>query len=141
MAETLANFFDRVVGDKPGFTSQPWYNRDGDCIHYHWREDEFYRERLDDKLTVYRSQETREAVGFVIKGVAALRRKLGDYSISVKDTDGTPMALFVMVSQATASDFQFPRRRQEMYQYLLEQVGKQKVEVPDETADAGLAVK
>jgi hypothetical protein len=131
MAETIADFFEQhSEGAEPGFSSDPWYNADGDCIHFHWAPDEFYREWVDDKLTVYRSIATGNAVGCQIKGVSALLKKLGDFDISLNEQDGTPLAIFLFVSQAMATNTENDAEsRQKTYKYILEQVGKQKVEV------------
>lgn len=136
MAETVGDFFDRVVqGAQPEFRAAPWYNADGDCIHYHWRDDEFHAEWLDDKVTIYRSLTTGEAVGFEIKGVGALVKKLGEFGISLTECDGTPLALFMFVSQTTGSSNYPASERAELYRYLIEQVAKQKVEI-DQSAVA-----
>jgi len=130
MAETITDFFDRISGSrKPRFRAEPWYNRDGDCIHYHWRPDDHYGDWIDDKLTLYRSIDTKEAVGCQIKGVTALIKKLGDFGISLKAQDGTPLALFLFASQTIATGSQLPPEdRERTYRYLIEQVAKQKVE-------------
>ena len=134
MAETLADFFDEVAADQaPAFRPEPWYNEYGDCIHFHWRKDSFYRDFVDDKLTIYRSNENNDAVGCQIKGVHALLKKLGDFGISIKGQDGTPLALFVFVSQATGTGSAYRAEdREQTYRYLIEQVAKQRVEVPVE---------
>ena len=139
MAESLTSFFDRVTGGaKPGFTAEPWYNSAGDCIMYHWADDEYFRDWIDDKLTVYRAVKTKQAVGCQIKGIQALLRKLGEFGISLETTDGTPLALFLFASQADAAmDEERAALREKTYKYLLEHAGKQRVEVPkDEPATA-----
>jgi hypothetical protein len=131
MAKTINEFFERLSGGNlPQFLAEPRYSGNGDCIYYHWRPDEFYRDRIDDKLTVYRAINGGEAVGCQIKGVAALQKKLGDFGISVNQQDGIPLAIFLFVSQTVADSTETDAaKRGEMYKYILEQVGKQKVEL------------
>lgn len=131
MAQTIGDFFDLIGdGSKPEFRPEPWYNAVGDCIHYHWMEDEFYAERIDDKLTVYRSTGTGDAVGCEIKGVRALQQKLGDFGIHLNEQDGTPLAMFVFASHTMGkSSDENAANREKTYKYLLEQVGKQRVAV------------
>lgn len=131
MAETLGEFFDRVTdGARDDVTGEPAYNPYGDCIHYHWRNDEFYADRIDDKLTVYRSVATDDAVGCQIKGVSALQKKLGDFGIALNQQDGTPLAIFLFVSHVAAeSSAEHAADREKMYKYVLEQVGNAKVEL------------
>jgi len=131
MAKTAADFFRELGGpQEPAYRAEPWYNPNGDSIHYHWRPDEFYAERIDDKLTVYRSMATDDAVGCQIKGVGALLKQLGDFGISVDQADGAPLAMFLFVSQASARDWQKDiAEREKTYRYLLERAGRQRVEL------------
>ena len=132
MAETIFEFFDRIAGeDKVGFAPEASYNPYGDCIHYHWRGDEFYADRVDDKLTVYRSIASNDAVGCQIKGVSSLIEMLGSFGISLKSQDGTPLAMFIFASQAAADSFEegSAAARDRVYRYILEQAGKAKVEL------------
>jgi len=73
MAETIIDFF----GGDPQFSAEPWYNPSGDSIHYHLTPEEFFGDRVDDKLTLYRSRETNEVVGCQIKGISAILKKFG----------------------------------------------------------------
>jgi len=50
------------------------YDADGDCIEFIAAPDSFYAERVDTLVTVYRSQETDEIVGSLIKGVSKFLR-------------------------------------------------------------------
>jgi hypothetical protein len=65
------------------------YDRDGDCIEFLTRPDNFYAERIDDLVTVYYSQETNEVIGSLIKGVskfcADILEKMPALKIMVKD--------------------------------------------------------
>ncbi|HEX4124054.1 MAG TPA: hypothetical protein VHY37_04945 [Tepidisphaeraceae bacterium] len=130
MDKTVSEFFDEVGGGAgPAFRAEPWYNRDGDCIHYHWRSDEFYGDRIDDKLTLYRSVETNDVVGCQIKGISALLKKFGDFGIAVSD-GVTPLATFFSYSHLTAQSGRYdPDKRRQLYLYLVEHYGKVPVEV------------
>lgn len=50
------------------------YDPDGDCIEFIAKPDPFYAERIDDRVTVYYSQETDEVIGSFIKGVSGFCR-------------------------------------------------------------------
>src|ERR1700730_17372645 len=122
MAKTVGDFFDLIGGGtEPSFRAEPWYNSAGDSIHFHWEADEFYGDRIDDKLTLYRSVRTDEIVGCQIKGVDALLKKFGDFGITVSD-GGAPLATFFCVSHLTAESNQYdPQKRRQVYLYLVEQ--------------------
>lgn len=65
------------------------YDRDGDCIEFLVRPDNFYAERVDDLVTVYYSQETDEVIGSLLKGVskfcADILEKMPALKIVIKD--------------------------------------------------------
>jgi hypothetical protein len=52
------------------------YDPDGDCIEYLIKPDNFYAHRVDELLTVYRSENTNELVGSFIKSVKSFWKKL-----------------------------------------------------------------
>ncbi len=51
---------------------QMWYNKDGDCVHFQKVHVAIVRDRVDEYLTVYRSAENDEPIGFQLKDVNAL---------------------------------------------------------------------
>lgn len=133
MAETIGDFFD-ALKVKPQFSASPWYNEAGDCIHYHVKPDEFYGDRIDDKLTLYKSRATDEVVGCQIKGISALVKKFGDFGLCVKHEDGVELARFVVVSHVIAENSHYDQeKRRQIYLYVLERLGKARVTIPEET--------
>ena len=50
------------------FQKQPHYSEAGDCTFLFFRNGESCGDRIDDELTVYRSIETDEVVGFQVAG-------------------------------------------------------------------------
>ena len=48
------------------------YDPDGDQIEAHLSRESYYGERINDDLTLYRSQATKEIVGFCVSGVRRL---------------------------------------------------------------------
>jgi len=133
MAETIIDFF----GGDPQFSAEPWYNPSGDSIHYHLTPEEFFGDRVDDKLTLYRSRETNEVVGCQIKGISAILKKFGDFHLSVHHDDGLALAQFVVVSHVTAENSRYGQEeRRQLYLYILERLGKAKVNLPEEASAA-----
>lgn len=65
------------------------YDPDGDCIEFLAKPDAFYAERVDDLVTVYYSQETKEVVGSLLKGVsrfcANVLRTMPGFQIEITD--------------------------------------------------------
>ncbi|MBI1915716.1 MAG: hypothetical protein HYS12_13435 [Planctomycetes bacterium] len=65
-----------LAGRAEDFKPTAIYDPDGDCIEFLVSPDSFYAERVDDLVTVYYSQETREIIGSLIKGVGRFYRTL-----------------------------------------------------------------
>ncbi|MEX2015630.1 MAG: hypothetical protein WD873_03265 [Candidatus Hydrogenedentales bacterium] len=59
-----------------GAIGEPWYNPYGDCVHLRISGDAYYGQRIDEFLTIYRHVTSRRPIGFQIKGIAALIKKL-----------------------------------------------------------------
>lgn len=85
------------------YRGEPWYNLPGDCLVWHFRSDESFAERIDDKLTVYRSLEDRSIVGCQVKGVDALVRKLGSFDVRYQE-NGLSLELVFYVAHLDADD-------------------------------------
>ena len=56
-----------------------WYNTQGDCIEFQTVDEAIVADRIDDYLTLFRTVDKREVVGFKIKGVKSLINILGGY--------------------------------------------------------------
>ena len=52
-----------------------WYNEDGDCVQFQSDQVAIIRQRIDEYLTVYRSAESNEIIGFQLKDIKALINK------------------------------------------------------------------
>ena len=78
------HFLKDFVADESRLEPQPWYNPDGDCIVYQFVNDAIVSDRIDEVLTIYHSAVSGNAIGYQIKGVAALVRKFGWAGISVE---------------------------------------------------------
>jgi len=69
---------DMMAGEgKSEFRAEPWYNPYGDCIVYKIADEAVVADRIDELLTVYHSAVDNRPIGFQIKGVQAIIRKLG----------------------------------------------------------------
>ncbi len=76
---------DMMAGEgQPAFRAEPWYNRHGDCLVYKMADEAVVGDRIDELLTVYRSAVDNRPIGFQIKGVAAMIRKLGLDGLAVE---------------------------------------------------------
>src|SRR5258706_14690007 len=78
----LEDFVSGPSGQKG--TQEPWYNPDGDCIIYQTTDEAIVADRIDESLTIYRSVESGKAIGFQIKGVAAIVGRFGWDGIQIE---------------------------------------------------------
>ncbi len=75
----------KLAQDAPAFQPTAVYDLDGDCIEFLSRPDAFFGERVDDLVTVYRSQDHGQIIGSLIKGVRPLLEKHPGLRIEVQD--------------------------------------------------------
>lgn len=69
------HFLHKHVKGEKRFRAEPWFNVAGDCIEYQTVNEAVVADRIDEKLTIYRSVITDKPIGFKIKGVEALLPK------------------------------------------------------------------
>ena len=86
--EFAQHVLSQIPADRP-FAPTAYYDPDGDCIEFVAAPDSYYAERIDTLLTVYRSQETHEIIGSLIKGVSkflrAFLQRAPGFKIEVQD--------------------------------------------------------
>lgn len=103
-SEDFANQMLELAREAAPFRPSATYDRDGDCVEFLVKPDSFYGERIDDVVTVYRSHDTDEVVGSLIKGVTHLLKQFPNLQIVVDDGKVKIEHLFVvagMVPQKT----------------------------------------
>jgi len=77
------HFLDKYIEGEKGFQAKAWYNAIGDCIEYQTVNEAIVADRIDEKLTIYRSVITNKPVGFKIKDVQAILSKYGYDGLAV----------------------------------------------------------
>ena len=73
-------------------------NEDGDCVEFFVLSNDYYAKRVDDYLTLYLDEETEEVVGFVIKNITRILRRVATqqavYSFVIREGEMCLHALF-----------------------------------------------
>ena len=123
----------KLAQSAPAFQPTTTYDPDGDCIEFIVKPDPFYAERIDDLVTVYYSQETKEIVGSLIKGITGLCRRLSEkipaFKIEIQDgpmrLDHFLFLVKLMSAPASSSDSETMRiptltYRKQVYARLIE---------------------
>jgi hypothetical protein len=67
------------------FSPRPLYTAEGDCLTFYFVNEDSYRERVDDLLTIYRSMKNQNIIGCQVKGVRRILQTLGKFSVGVKE--------------------------------------------------------
>jgi len=81
------HFLNKYVEGEKGFQAEPWYNAIGDCIEYQTVNEAVVADRIDEKLTIYRSMTTNKPIGFKIKDVQAILSKYGYDGLAVLSSE------------------------------------------------------
>ena len=101
----FADRFLAIAGEPVSFKPHSTYDKDGDCVEFLAKPDPFYGERIDDLVTVYRSQADNEIVGALIKGVKRFCEKVltlyPGFGIEVQDGKVKVACLFRAKAWAT----------------------------------------
>jgi hypothetical protein len=96
------NFLKDFVEGEPKFKAEPWYNLDGDCIHYQAADEAVYAERIDSFLTLYRSAIDDRVIGFQVKGIRAILKmfEATEMVIRAKKKADQPVSVIELVVYA-----------------------------------------
>jgi hypothetical protein len=124
----MASLNDYTTGKTPArFQPRPFYSAEGDCLTFYFNEAESYAERVDERLTVFRSLRGNELVGCQIKGVRYLLKQLGNFGIFFSIKDGHLHLKVIILAYALSAKRLPP---QETLQELNEAAEQQQVRVP-----------
>ena len=74
-----------LVGEPEDFKPFAYYNKDGDCIEFFAKSDDYYAERVDGLLTVYRSRENGEIIGSLLKNIKEIINKYPGFSVEIHE--------------------------------------------------------
>lgn len=139
--EFLENVLAELDGE-PTFEARPWYNQSGDCVVFHTSEEEGYADRIDGILTLYRSLDDDEVIGFQIKGINAIIDLCDADGMEVKaeteDGNVTEIEVSLLLvaaaftetpGEADAKDQEKKHRRAKAYLRAGKMAGEEKVKV------------
>jgi hypothetical protein len=92
---TLDQFLKQTDVNHGEFTPTPLYTPEGDSLMFYIKDEESYRERIDDLLTIYRSFATNEIIGCQIKGVRTKLKELNKFLVTVESEEVLLSLLFL----------------------------------------------
>jgi hypothetical protein len=83
----MASLLEYLEQNRPAKEFRPvlQYIPDGDCLIFYFKPDAAYAERVDELLTVYRSEETEELTGCEIKGVQCILKRLEKFGVRIME--------------------------------------------------------
>ena len=119
----METLIEHLKTTKPkGFARRPFYSVEGDSLTFYFKDEESYRERVDDFLTVYKSIKSDKLVGCQIKGLPKALKLLGDFGLFFIEDGSLRLGMIFMACMAASPQ---PAARK---QYL--QLGKIAGETP-----------
>ena len=105
------------------FTPKPWYNSAGDFVEFHFNDQEYHAERIDSFLTIYRSFESKEVVGFKLVSVKAIVQASEKYNLPPTRFSHLLCALMLGVGDPEIPEPYALRDRWDLYRDLIERYG------------------
>jgi hypothetical protein len=93
------------------FRAAPVYFPTGDFLTYLLKDGPCVAERLDDVVTVYVSRETRELIGFKVKGVSHILKKARAFGVGVAGGEGIRLGLFFFAGAAPDRADKLPKMK------------------------------
>ena len=111
------------------FETVPHYDPDSDTLSIFIDDDNSFRERIDRRLTVYRSMQTKKVVGCQIKHVSKIMSTIDGFHLGI-ESQGVTIGLLLMGIPLSDDDetarVQIIRYR-EVVRPIVERVGSTKV--------------
>lgn len=111
--QTLTDFMDST-GPVKGFKPIPYLCADSDTAIMYFEDTPSYAERIDSELTVFKSFETNEVVGFQLKGILPKMQELSKMIDVTATTPKVHVRLILMICLAKKTE------RREPYADLVE---------------------
>src|SRR5437867_7554506 len=111
----METLIEHLKTTKPkGFTARPFYSVEGDSLTFYFKDEESYRERVDDFLTVYKSIKSRKLVGCQIKGVPKALKLLGDFGLILIEDGSVRLSMIFMACMAASLESEARKRYVEL---------------------------
>jgi hypothetical protein len=106
------------------------HDPDGDCIEFLAKPDPFYAERIDDLVTVYFSQETKEVIGSLIKGASRFCSKVLEQmpGFKIEIIDGRVKLVHIFLAKLWSSQQDPAAFKTITYRKLIEVASESKIE-------------
>jgi hypothetical protein len=113
------------LGPKGRFKPEPYICADSDTLTMHFENAPSFAERIDNELTVFKSFDSEELVGFELKGILPKMQELGRLIHVTAQTPKVHIKLLLLIYMADITE------HRESYQQIAEK---------SESFDAGVTV-
>lgn len=127
----FGEFVKDMAKDSKPFKVTASYDPDGDCIEFITKPDSFYAERVDDLVTVYYSQNSKQIIGSLIKGVSEfcneIMKKWPGFAIEIRD--GKVMLAHLFLARLWSQKTEKTQIIIKVYEKLIQDAEKTKTEV------------
>lgn len=117
----METLIEHLKTTKPkGFTPRPYYSVEGDSLTFYFKDEESYRERVDDFLTVYKSIKSDKLVGCQIKGLPKALKLLGDFGLMFIEDGSVRLSMIFMACMAASPEAGARKRYVELGKFAKE---------------------
>ena len=124
---------EHLVEGERGFCATPWFNPHGDCVTFAIANEARIADRIDGILTIYRSAVDDRPIGYQIKDVTAIQRRMGLQAVEIQSEEAQGQLISVSMLLLAAYESKPPSiSRREAYSFALEQTANSKVKVNTE---------
>ncbi|MGA2863413.1 MAG: hypothetical protein ABSF95_02890 [Verrucomicrobiota bacterium] len=128
--QSLTDFMDSV-GPVKGFKPNPYLCPDSDTLTMYFEDTPSYAERVDSELTVFKSFDSNEVIGFELKGILPKMEELARMIHVTASTPKVHVRLILMICLAKKIE------RREPYEDLVEKASEfDEANVPMQTRTA-----
>ena len=111
----METLIEHLKTTKPkGFTPRPFYSLEGDSLTFYFKDEESYRERVDNFLTIDKSVKSDKLVGCQIKGLARALKLLGDFGLFFVEDGSIRLSMIFIACMAATPEAKAKKRYVEL---------------------------
>lgn len=85
-----------------GFNQKPYYSTEGDFLTFFLEDKDHFAERVDDILTIYKSNAGAKVIGFKLKGITLLTSRAEESRLQVHDDGKLKVQMLLIAGQQEA---------------------------------------
>jgi hypothetical protein len=98
----METLLEHIKSNAPrGFKPQSVYSVEGDSLTFIVEDIEYYRDRIDDFLTVFRTMDGDRLIGCQLKGVPEVLKLLGSFDLTINNSVKLTMIFLAFMTKTS----------------------------------------